>query len=188
VGLSLVTGPTAEPITLEDTKAFAHITTADDDALIASLITTARQFIEGPNSWVERSLMPQTWNYTLAAFPAGAIELPLPPLASVTEIRYLDAAGVSQVMAPAGYVANTTIEPGTVAPITGGSWPATQAGPPNAVTVKYVAGYTSESAVPAEIKTWLKQCVGFLYLNREAPTLPPLFVWSLGRYKKRWVF
>jgi uncharacterized phiE125 gp8 family phage protein len=187
VGLVLVTGPTAEPITLEETKSFAHITTADDDAVIASLITTARQMFDGPNAWFGRALMPQTWAYSLPAFPAGAIELPLPPLRSVTTIQYVDANGATQTLAPAAYVANTTIEPGTVAPIPTTTWPVARV-QDNAVTVTYVSGYLSDTAIPREIKTWLMQAVSFLYLNREAPVLPSEFMWAMASYKHSWVF
>ena len=204
--LALVTGPTAEPITLEDTKAFAHVTNDDDDALIGQLITTAREYFDGPYAWFARALMPQTWDLMLPCFPLGPasdpyaynyglaydpylynmIELPLPPLQSVTSILYVDPAGVTQTLAPSAYTVDTQHEPGRIMPVYGTYWPTTRYYIPNAVTVRFVAGYADAKYVPQDIRTWLMNAVTYLHMNREAPALPDVFLWSMARYKITW--
>jgi hypothetical protein len=57
---------------------------------------------------------------------------------------------------------------------------------PNAVIVRFVAGYGAVSAVPEDIKTWLKQAVDYLYANRTAAGLPGGFLWSMARYRASW--
>lgn len=65
----LVTAPASEPVTLAEAKAHAKIEIDDDDALIASLISTARERIEQATG---RVLIEQEWKATLDAWPAVA--------------------------------------------------------------------------------------------------------------------
>lgn len=99
----------------------------------------------------QRAFITQTWDYVLDAFPWESwIEIPRPPLQSVTYVRYVDAAGVTQelsavtdylVQAPTGPRASR----GRVCLRAWRSWPVTlaQAG---AVTVRFVAGYGATGA------------------------------------------
>jgi hypothetical protein len=80
--------------------------------------------------------------------------LPMPPLASVTSIVYLDANGASTTLATIVYKVLTDAEPGVIALKHGQDWPTVydEAG---SVVVTYVAGATSLLAADE----WFKQAV-----------------------------
>ena len=59
--------------------------THEDDTLLASLITAAREYVE---DFTGRALINQTWNGYLDKFPAQFIELPKPELRSVGFVKY----------------------------------------------------------------------------------------------------
>jgi uncharacterized phiE125 gp8 family phage protein len=195
--LVLVTPPIGEPISLVEAKAFAKIASGTDDELINSLITTARLHWDGKDGWFGRALLTQTWDLLLPRFPwewdepvrdcLYGIRVPLPPLQSVTSISYVDSDGAPQTLASSEYVVDTKAEPGRVVPAYGKSWPSTRE-TVNAVTVRFVAGYGAASAVPKDIRDWLKQAVAYLFERREAPELPQAFFWSMARYKASWGF
>lgn len=167
--LKLITAPTVEPITLAEAKAHLRITGNDDDTAIGVLITTARQTAEQITG---RALMPQTWEKTLDAFPDNEIELPWPPLVSITSVKYIDIAGSQQTLASTEYTADNDSEPGWLLLAYGKDWPATQE-VANAVRVRYLAGYADAASVPAAIKNWMLLKIGELYANREASAERP---------------
>jgi len=177
--MQLMTPPAGEPISLAEAKLHLRVDFDDDDSLIQVLISAARQAAE---TLTNRQLMAARWRMVLDSFPgpsltgvpAGqtftlpghAVLLPKSPVASVVEIRYLDMAGVWQVMPAANYTVDNACEPARIAPVFGQIWPIAlpQIG---AVSVIFDAGYGNASAVPEGIKTWIKLRVGSLYVHRE---------------------
>jgi uncharacterized phiE125 gp8 family phage protein len=134
------------------------------DPLLNSFIKTARLAAE---NITRRALITQTLELVLDAFPPAGIFLPLPPLQSVTSVKYIDEDGVEQTLSTDLYDVDTDSEPGKVVLESGESWPTTY-DQVNAVRVRYVAGYGAASAVPEDVKTWMKLRVGTMYENREA--------------------
>lgn len=166
MGLSLVTVPATEPISLTEVKAQSRIDISDDDTYLGRLITAARQYAEGIT---RRAFVAQTWDYTLAAFPDGAIELPLQPVTSVTSVSYVNSAGAT-VTFTYGTSPDTpkydvlTDGPRTrIIPKYNLDWPETR-DHGNAVTVRFVAGY---STMPEDLKQALLLLVGHWYEHRE---------------------
>jgi len=160
--LAMVTPPAAEPVTLAEAKTHLRVTAADEDTLIDSLIPTARQWAE---DFTRRALITQTWDYTLDAF-ADEIEIPLPPLQSITSVKYLDTDGVEQTLATTEYTVDTAATRGLVRLAYGKSWPSVR-DQANAVTIRFVAGYGNAPAVPAPIKAACLLMLGELYARRE---------------------
>jgi uncharacterized phiE125 gp8 family phage protein len=171
--LKLITAPEEEPLTLAEAKAHLRVVSTDDDALITSLIASARQAVEG---YTQRSLMLQTWELALRAFPTAcradaslylfAIQIPKGSLYSITSVKYVDESGVLQTMDEEDYQLDDHSEPPQLVPAYGTVWPATRA-QPNAVLIRYVAGYPEAENVPEQIKSWMKLRIGTLYENRE---------------------
>lgn len=160
--LVLKTAPTVDPVTVDEAKAHLRIDTPDDDTLIGTLISAVRGLGE---SITKRAFMTQTWYLYLDEFP-DAILVPLPPLASVTSIKYVDADGATQTLDATEYQI-VKGDPGEIVPADGKSWPSVR-DQRDAITIEFVAGYASAAAVPEEIKAWIKIRVATLYENREA--------------------
>ena len=197
LGLTLITPPVIEPVTLQEARAHLRIADATDDVLLLTLIKTARLHLENES---KRAFCSQTWELTLDQFPGSywynqawipsascltAIPLPRPVLQSVTYIKYVDGAGVLQTLATSEYQVVSKSEPASVVPAYGKYWPWTRP-QPEAVTVRYLAGWTSADLVPLPIKQSILLLIGHLYENREAvsldgrpPQVLPLAVQSL---------
>lgn len=160
--LALVTPPTSEPVTLAEAKAHLRVTITNDDDLIDALIQAARVQAE---NYTGRAFVTQTWDLKLDAFPE-VIEVPLPPLISVSSVKYTDTDGVQQTLATSGYTVDTTAQPGRIVPAFDDDWPDTR-GHINDVEVRFVAGYGAPAAVPAAIRQALLLILGELYERRE---------------------
>lgn len=164
MGLSLVTAPAVEPVTLAEAKAQCNVVIANADALIASLIRAAREHVE---TATHRPLITQTWDLKLDGFPCGCIELPLPPVSSVTSVSYVDTDGATQVWSSALYQtdlpAGPFAGPARIEPIYGGQYPIARS-VLNAVTVRFVCGYgASAESVPDALRQAIKLMVSHFY-------------------------
>ncbi len=150
-------------MSLAEAKLHLRVDVDDDDALISSLIATARQAAE---TLTGRQLISARWKLVLDAFPWGEILLAKCPVQSIVSIQYLDMNGLSQMLPSSDYVVDTACEPARITPVFGKTWPPTlpQIG---AVTVTFDAGYGAASAVPEGLKSWVKLRVGSLYAHRE---------------------
>ena len=155
----LITEPTSEPVTLAEAKLHLRVDTIDDDARITELITSARQQAE---LILKRSLLPQTWEKTLDAFPSSDIELLYPSVIAIESIKYQDLNNNQITLSAANYYLDKDSEPAWAILAYGYTWPATL-GVANAVRVRYSAGYANTAAVPASIKQWIKLAVEKLY-------------------------
>jgi uncharacterized phiE125 gp8 family phage protein len=164
VGLSIVTPPATEPVSLTEAKLHLRVDHTTEDALITALIKAARGYAETATA---RQLITATWQLTLDDFPSGQIVLPRPTMLGVTEVTYADTAGDEQTLAADQYIVVTDGVFGRIVRPEGVNWPQVKR-MPNAVAVQYTAGYGSASAVPEEIKCAIKLMVGHLYENREA--------------------
>ena len=179
MSIQLVTPPAEEPVTLIEAKLHLRVDFDDDDTLIASLITAARQAAE---TLTGRQFITARWKQVLDCFPgpslmgvpAGqaftlpghAILLAKAPVQSVVSINYLDMGSVNQTMSALTYTVDAASEPARITPVFGQIWPIClpQIG---AVSVTFDAGYGTAAQVPEGIKSWIKLRVGSLYAHRE---------------------
>lgn len=161
----VITPPASEPVTLAEAKLHVRQDLDTDDALITGLIAVARETVEG-SSWY--ALLTQTWELVLDRWPYGiAIELPRPPLQSVTSVKYTDSSGTETTWDPANYIADTDSVPGRVVLAYNVSWPLTALRPAGAIRIRYVAGWTSAANVPQTLKQAMLLLIGHWYENRE---------------------
>lgn len=161
MALKLITAPVAEPLTVAEAKAHLRVSASDDDAYIEALIVAARQ---GAEHLTGRALMPQTLELALDEFESE-IQLPRPPLASVTSISYVDSNGATQTTTD--YILDDHGLEARLTPLYGESWPDTRQ-QANAVLIRYVAGYADAASVPQQIKAWMLLRIGMLYEHRES--------------------
>lgn len=161
---TLNTAPSTEPITATEVKAHCRVDISDDDTLIGNQIKAARVWAE---AFTGRQFVTATWEQIADTFLSRTIRLAYPPLASVTSVAYTDTSGDAQTVSSDDYQVDTDSEPGRLVPDWDFSWPSTQAGTVNAVTITYVAGYGAASAVPDDIKQALLMRVAHWYEHRE---------------------
>ena len=164
MALKLITAPSTYPVTLAEAKLHCRVDLADDDTLIAALITAATEMAEQKTG---RAIMTQTLELTLDAFPE-AFELTRVPVQSVTSVKYYDTTGTQQTLSNTLYALDAADDFGFahISPVYGGTWPTTR-DQINAVAVRYVAGYADAASVPQSIKNWILLMVSTMYANRE---------------------
>ena len=88
---TLLVAPTIEPWTVAEAKSFLRVEIDDDDAVITSLISAARNHVE---ALTRRGLLQQSWRIVRDAWPPdGRIKLRIGPLRDVIAARVFDHAG-----------------------------------------------------------------------------------------------
>ncbi len=172
-GLSVVTPPAVEPITLAEAKVQCRIrqsATSEDD-LLNGLIVAAREMSEAhcTRAWINRTLL-----LTVGDFPdagsdkwGGAIELPVAPVSLVNLVKYYDTHGTLQTLD--GTLWQTWLDhgPPLVATAPATVWPTSQQGRMQPVQVEFVAGYgATAAAVPSQVKAAMKMLLTYWYENR----------------------
>jgi uncharacterized phiE125 gp8 family phage protein len=164
--LKVIVPPTLEPITLAEAKAQCRVDGAEEDALISGYITAAREYCAGFD-W--RAYLTQTLELWLEAWPHDdEIELPKPPLQSVTSIEYYLTDDTKVTLPATVYGVDAISTPGTVRLKYCQQWPSAVLRDYNAICITYVAGYANTALVPQTIKQAMLLLVGHWYENREA--------------------
>lgn len=166
--IELVTAATSEPISLDVAKEHCRISGAEDDQFLTSLIGAARDYCQRADSG-RRQYINTTYDWKLADFCGHRIVMPRAPLQSVTSITYYDTANSSTVWSSALYhVATPDDGKGWIEPVSGQSWPSVYSRP-DAVTIRFVAGYGSAAgSVPETLRQAMLLLIGHWHENREA--------------------
>lgn len=128
-----------EPVSLDDVKARLRLTSTVDDAVLTEQITQAREFCERLS---KRSLAYKSYVYILDRFPfpMEPLRIPVPPLVSITALKFYDSTLTQQTWDPADYwVANNQV-PALLIPNPGTIYPPS-AHVPGAVELDFNAGW-----------------------------------------------
>lgn len=173
MSLEITSGPAAEPVTLQEAKAFARIADDDDDATITELIAAATEHVQ---QWTGRQFVQATFKLRLRDWPNGdgIIRLPRSPVDSVASVKYRDKDGDTITLVEnTDFLLDVNAEPATIEPVT--KWPV--AGDfPDAVQVVFTAGYDPEDSspvtdhaenVPNRAKVAIKVLTAHWFDNRE---------------------
>jgi len=143
--LTLVTPPAVEPVNLTLLKQQTRIPYNDGDAILTFYISAAREVVE---TYLRRALITQTWDLTLDWGPAW-VELPRPPLQSITGVYTTSLDNVESVVPSSVYIVNTNTN--LVGLNIGNVWPLHRG--KAGFRVRYVAGYgDTPDTVPFEIR------------------------------------
>jgi len=174
-----------EPITLDEAKEHLNLKGVidDNDAMILSMITAAREMAEGK---LNRTLVRRVRE--VAAPTWGKIALHKPPFVQLESVSYFDADGQSFDVDASDLSVSSIREPATVSLRYGFSAPQL-ARQDEAIIVRYTAGY-APGQVPRMIVQWMLLAIGAMYENREAvvagvsvATLPDDYMkWFLQPY------
>lgn len=163
MAIQITTQPTTEPVPLELARLHLRVDGTDEDTLISALITAARQYCE---RFCRKTFPVTTYKLTLDQFPCGAhaLEIPYPPLASVSGIVYTDTGGVSQTLSATYYTVDNQSEPGRLTPSWSRVWPIAR-GHTNDVAITFIAG---SATCPQTVAQAMLLLIGHWYANREA--------------------
>lgn len=163
MAFKVITAVATEPVTLAEARLQIKADSdVSEDSLITAWITAAREVAE---HYTGRALAPQTLEMVLDEFPSGGnglIELAMPPVATITSVKYTDTAGVEQTVAATDYALSLYGDSRRLTLAYGKSWPTTQ-GIPDAVRIRYVTGYTT---APKAVKAAILLMVAWLNENR----------------------
>ena len=165
--LKIYLQPTSEPVSLEAAKQQLIMRPEEgrgDDGYIQGLIAVARKACE---DILDRALMPQTWDMKLNRFPCrdNFIEIPRPPLQSVTFVKYKDGGGELQTLSASTYIVDTDSEPGCIVLKNRETWPNAY-DEAQAVQIRFVAGYATADDVPWTVRQAILLKLTDLYMNR----------------------
>ena len=167
--LTLVTPASAVSLL---TEARIHLRLGDDTGHDDRILAMLDGLVDDVEADTGRQLLTATWDYVLDGFP-WKIELPKPPVQSVTSITYTDEAGDSQTVSSSTYVVTkpggVTGQRATISLASGQSWP-TVLDQPDVVTVRFVSGYgASAVSLPKAIRLALFFGLEDLF---DEPTVP----------------
>lgn len=164
MSIKIITPPAAEPVTLAEASLHCRIDGTAENALITALIVAAREYCE---AFQNRAYVTQTIELSLDRWPRFPVNLPRPPLATVTSIKYFDTANTEHTLAAENYFVDADSEPGRVSLNNGVVLPTTTLREIGAVKIRYTAGAVVAS-VPQRVKQAILLLVGYWYENREA--------------------
>lgn len=166
MGLTLTTAPAAEPVSTAEAKTHMRVSTSADDTYIDTLIKAARMDSE---NFQHRQLITATYTLTIDRFPtADYIDLPRPPLQSVTSVKYYDNAGTQQTFSSSYYTVDISTAPGRIYVDRDTGWPSDVDDRRNAVEIIYVAGYGNAGTdVPQTTLHAIKIKAAHWYEHRE---------------------
>lgn len=145
-------GPSIEPITLEEMKTRLRISGCDFDSELSDMLISARQQVEADTY---RKLITQTVVMYQEDFVSllGPLDIRLAPIQSITHVKYYDRDDALQTFAAADYYTNLTSTPPEIRLKEAKQWPNTSLYRPNKVEVTMVAGYGATAAsVPRAAK------------------------------------
>ena len=162
MALSIVTPPKLWPVTLDEMTDHLRVTATQEDSLIFDIIRGATYWAENRLRW---RLLTQTWKYYLNKWPTDIINLPYPPLQSVTHMKYYNASDVQTTLVEdTNYRVDTVTYPARIESIT--SWPATY-DKVLPIEIQFICGFTHRDSIEDPIKDAIKLRAADLYENRQ---------------------
>ena len=161
--LTLLSGPAAEPLELDDVKAHLRLDGDDEDALLASLITTSRSHVE---TALGLALITQSWRWQADCWPRnGLVELMTRPIQSVDRVAVRAADGTQTVIDATDYILDVSGQTGRLAP-SEGHWPKPGARL-GGIEIDFTVGYGNAATdVPEPIRQALRLLVAHWYAVR----------------------
>ena len=138
--------------------------TTHDDQLSRLAAKAVREF----ERYTRRALITQTWQFDTK--PRNRIELPRPPLISVSSVQMLTEKSTYTTLATSDYAVSAGKNPGSIRMIE--SWPSWYEYEDYPVRIVYTAGYgTDADDVPDDYKEVILQMVAFDFAYRGDATM-----------------
>ena len=155
-----ITPPAGEPLTLAETKAHLRLDGDDEDALVLSLMATARDHLERATGLC---LIERTMRLYLESWPDGPfMTIAHGPVQAIGAVRVFDGAGEAVAVPLAGYRLDGDALPARL------SLPVRPAAP-NGIEVDFTAGFGASGVdVPDALKRAMLTHVALMFAFRGA--------------------
>lgn len=132
----------AEPIVTPADVAGDH---SERDPLVAAIIEAVTEAIDGPSGWLGRCLGPQLLEQQQPDFRNGRIRYV--PVIDVESIEFTDRQGENWFVPPENYRVAKTNHYAELVRVPGFRWPTDLAQEPDAVRIRYRAGYDGGAGI-----------------------------------------
>lgn len=183
----VTTQPAIEPITASNVKDYARIDGSSENTLIEAFIEAVRGATE---KFLGRALINQTITVSMDEFGYSSyynrplylqsgnqgevIELPRPPLVSVTEVRTVAEDDTTTTYDSDNYYVRTNPDPGQLVIKFGRTPPINTDRFHGGYEIEFIAGYGEDvEDVPQAIRTGMTMWVADIYENRVPISEPP---------------
>jgi len=141
-------------ITTAEAKDWLRVDYDLEDSIIYRAVLAVQDLLEPPNGWLGRALSEADYTLYLPRF-ADKIIIPAPPLINIESVEYLRTDGTTVTVDAADYRV-VLREPAYLLPAHGKSWPSgVDIDKPDAVQIKFKAGYPNANNVPDGIKQFI---------------------------------
>lgn len=165
--LSIITPPAEEPVTFAELRQQIRDVRLEEKTLVERYARESREMLEG----VCRLTMVSTvYEVQYDDFNYGELKLPARPVlsaADVASVKYLDSNGAEQTLSPSLYTVNVKQPYSTIVFDSEAVLP-TLDDVPNAVRIRFTAGYGDASAVPDALKVAIAERTATKFENRES--------------------
>jgi uncharacterized phiE125 gp8 family phage protein len=167
MALDIVTPPAAEPLTVEEAKAWLRLDGGAEDQLVTALIAAARGAVENACG---RLLLARGWRWRLDAWPPGnAVRLPVSPVTAVTAVTVVTPEGATDVPAT-NWMLATASDPARLVFLRPPQLPAA---PADGVTIAGRAGLAETPAgLPEPLRHAVRMTLAALWENRGDAAVP----------------
>jgi len=161
----VVTPPAQEPVTYQELIDHLRLPTRTDRDLVMALAKVGRDYVE---KRTRQTLITTEYDLWLDYFPPTII-LPARPAQSVTFIKWIDGTGATNTLPTNRYQVDAKGTRPVIIPPLGAFFPIVKMQTPNAVQVRFKAGWGDlEDEIPEIFKLMIKQWVALNYEAREA--------------------
>jgi uncharacterized phiE125 gp8 family phage protein len=156
----IITEPTSYPVTITEIKEFARIDGNEEDSILEVFLSGVVNNVE---AYLGRALITRTYKMVMDEWNDREIELPMPPLISVSSIKTIDEDNVETTYDSSNYFVITESIPGRVVIKKDSIMPTNTDRDKAGYSITWNAGYTD---IPKQIKIAIMQWVTMIYENR----------------------
>lgn len=162
---SIAVEPALEPLSLIEAKEHLRVEYGEENQYIQNLIRSARYTCEQLTQrvYIQRTLdqKHECWAWQLEVFPG--------PLQTISSVKYFDSDGVEQTVDDSLYFANPAASTYGIRFTTDFTFPTLHLSRPAPITVRYVAGYSTDPlSLPEHIRQAMLLLIGHWFVNRQS--------------------
>ena len=151
------------PITVNELKEFARIDGNEEDDFLLAIIQSITKLTE---TYLSRALITQTIKLIIDEWNFNEIELPMPPLISVTNVVTVDEDDIETIYDSTNYYVITESIPGRIIIKKDSTPPTNTERYSGGYRITYQAGYGIAESVPKQIRLAMLQWSTMVYENR----------------------